>query len=101
VKVKRKILLYFLQRFTFLSRFATLVGMKDLTLTVSSKGQITIPKATRQRLGLRAGDRLQLIDERRGVVLKKQKSFKDYIGEFSDVLPQDAVAAVRELRDRE
>ncbi len=72
------------------------------TLTVSSKGQITLPSATRKRLDLLAGDSLKVIkvtDNR--VILEKQKSFQEYMGKFADVFPQDAVAAVRELRDRD
>ncbi len=75
--------------------------MKNI-LPVSSKGQITLPIATRKRLDILAGDRLTVVkvsDSR--IILEKQKSFQDYQGKFADVLPRDAVAAVRELRDRE
>lgn len=75
--------------------------MKNI-LTVSAKGQITLPIATRKRLDILAGDRLTVVkvsDSR--IILEKQKSFQDYQGKFADVFPWDAVAAVRELRDRE
>lgn len=36
--------------------------------TVTSKGQITIPLAIRQRLGLRAGDRVDFITESDGTI---------------------------------
>lgn len=76
--------------------------MKDAILTISSKGQITLPSATRKRLSLHQGDRLSIVTHGRNqVVLEKQKTFKDYIGKFSDTMPQDATLAVRELRDRE
>ncbi len=72
------------------------------TLTVSTKGQITLPRATRKRLDLLAGDHLTIVKVSSSrLVLEKQKSFQDYIGKFKHVFPQDAVAAVRELRDRE
>ena len=32
-----------------------------MTITVSSKGQVTLPAAARKRLGLRAGSRLEVI----------------------------------------
>ena len=41
------------------------------TRTLTSKGQITLPKAVRQRLGLRTGDVLELrFDDRGQVVLR-------------------------------
>jgi AbrB family looped-hinge helix DNA binding protein len=36
--------------------------------TISSKGQVTVPKAIRQRLHLNAGDRLQFLVEADGSV---------------------------------
>lgn len=32
-----------------------------MTITVSSKGQVTLPAAARKRLGLRAGSRLEVV----------------------------------------
>ncbi len=37
------------------------------TATVTSKGQITIPKPVREGLGVGAGDRVEFIEEDRGV----------------------------------
>jgi antitoxin PrlF len=39
------------------------------TLLVSSKGQIVLPAATRRRLGLGAGARLEVVEETDGVRL--------------------------------
>lgn len=39
--------------------------MSEAKLT--SKGQITIPKAVRERLGLRTGDRVEFVEEAPGV----------------------------------
>ncbi len=42
-----------------------------LRSTVSEKGQITVPKLLRERLGLRAGDQLELTEEGGKIVITK------------------------------
>jgi antitoxin PrlF len=39
--------------------------------TVSEKGQITVPKRLRERLGIRAGDQLDLTEEDGKLILRK------------------------------
>jgi len=39
--------------------------------TISEKGQITVPKPLRDRLGIRAGDRLEFAEGDGGLVLRK------------------------------
>jgi AbrB family looped-hinge helix DNA binding protein len=45
-----------------------LVGMRS---TVSEKGQITVPKPLRERLGIRAGDLLDVSEEDGRLILRK------------------------------
>jgi AbrB family looped-hinge helix DNA binding protein len=45
-----------------------------MTSTISSKGQITVPKAVRDRLGLRAGTRVEFELVERGVMLRKGRA---------------------------
>lgn len=51
-------------------------------INVSSKGQIVIPKDVRDRLNIRAGDQLDIVERPDGVLLRKQalksgKSFEE------------------------
>ena len=50
-------------------------------MTISEKGWVVIPKALRQKYGLRAGDRVQIVDYGDGLSLVP--------------LPDDPVAALR------
>jgi antitoxin PrlF len=58
--------------------------MDRQTATVTSKGQITIPREVRRRLGLKPGDRVDFITDRgRTVMGRAQKGsnpFEAYIG---------------------
>jgi AbrB family looped-hinge helix DNA binding protein len=39
------------------------------TATMTSKGQMTLPKSVRDRLGLQAGDRVEFIETRQGFLV--------------------------------
>lgn len=41
------------------------------TATLSSKGQITIPKELREKLDLKQGDKLVLLEEEGNIILRK------------------------------
>jgi antitoxin PrlF len=50
---------------------------------VTSKGQITIPREVRRRIGVRAGDRVEFEDNGDGVTMravKKENVFEKYRG---------------------
>jgi antitoxin PrlF len=42
--------------------------------TISEKGQVTVPKPLRDRLGIKAGDRLEFTEGQGGLVLRKAAS---------------------------
>jgi antitoxin PrlF len=50
---------------------------------VTSKGQVTVPKEIRRRLGVRAGDRLLFEEDGNGVrvtAVRKESPFAKYMG---------------------
>jgi AbrB family looped-hinge helix DNA binding protein len=58
------------------------------TATVTSKGQITLPKAVRDRLGLAAGDKVEFI-ETEGGVFQLRPATRD-LRELKGVIPRPA-----------
>jgi AbrB family looped-hinge helix DNA binding protein len=69
-------------------------------VTVSSKGQIAIPKKVRQALNLGEGSRLTLEVRGHKIVLSKEAPWRKLQGAAGDIM--DAVAALkREERERE
>ena len=65
------------------------------TITVSSKGQIAIPKRIRESLGLATGTRLNLEIRGRELVLTKTADWHDMVGSIRGV---NLVAALEEDR---
>ena len=65
------------------------------------KGQVTIPKEVRQRLGLRPGDELEFVADHRGVTLRKrlrESPFASYRGYLKGLASHDPDELVREMR---
>jgi len=52
-------------------RISYSTGMKVARATVSDKGQVVIPKALRDRLGIRPGQELEFSDKRGKLVVRK------------------------------
>jgi antitoxin PrlF len=73
---------------------------------LTSKGQITIPKEVRERLGVEAGDRLEFVEQERGVY-KVLAATRD-VRHLKGIVPKprqavsvgDMKAAVRRARGR-
>ncbi|MGO8790297.1 MAG: AbrB/MazE/SpoVT family DNA-binding domain-containing protein [Terriglobia bacterium] len=57
--------------------------------TVSEKGQITIPKPLRVRLGIRVGQVLEVKEERGRLVMSKQQRPHDAIDKLYGILKLD------------
>jgi AbrB family looped-hinge helix DNA binding protein len=70
---------------------------------VSEKGQITIPKPLRVRLGIRKGQVLNVREERGRLVMSKQKAARDAIDELYGILKlgRSTDEIMDELRGRE
>ena len=68
---------------------------------ITTKGQVTIPKEVRERLGLRPGDELEFIEEDGVFSLRKRvdpEVFKKYRGYLKELAGQDSDELVREMR---
>lgn len=66
------------------------------TVKLSSKGQITIPKSLREKIGLHKGDRVVLVRKDGDIILRKlsledirQEALKNY--ESDDVLTHEEI----------
>jgi AbrB family looped-hinge helix DNA binding protein len=68
---------------------------------LTGKGQVTIPKAVREGLGLRAGDEVEFVAEDGSYRLRKvvrANPFSRYRGVLRDRAAADPDSLVRELR---
>ncbi len=70
---------------------------------VSSKGQVTIPQEIRERLGLRAGDRVEFVVKAEETVIRPARARDNPFDEYIGILPafksiDEINAWVRELR---
>jgi AbrB family looped-hinge helix DNA binding protein len=73
------------------------------TAKVTSKGQVTIPKKVRDGLGIRPGDELDFVQDRRGYRLEKHMAaspFKKYRGYLKHLAGRDPDELVEEMRGR-
>jgi AbrB family looped-hinge helix DNA binding protein len=70
---------------------------------LTSKGQITIPKAVRQQLGLRTGDQIEFVRDNGGFRIEKTRPvdrFARWRGRFTDLAGQDIDATLDDWRGR-
>jgi len=65
-----------------------LVGKQEVimqSVKVLPKGQITLPRKIREKLGIKVGDALVLEEGKEGIVLKKGKTLFDYAGSLPNL----------------
>jgi len=68
---------------------------------ITSKGQVTIPKDVRERLGLRVGDEIEFVEDRSGYRVQKRvlaSPFVKYRGYLKDLAGSDPDALVESAR---
>ncbi len=74
--------------------------MKEMVVTVSSKGQVVIPKAVRKHLGIERGDKITFVlDEAGTVALKTTKyptvaSLRGAAGKLKAPLPWEEMRLI-------
>jgi AbrB family looped-hinge helix DNA binding protein len=71
------------------------------TSRLTSKGQITVPKRVRERLGLRAGDELEFVEDGDTIQVRKRPTesrFAPYVGYLKELAGQDVDAVIEALR---
>lgn len=67
--------------------------------TISTKGQVTIPKEIRDRLGLRPGTQLEFAEENGRLVARKADVASDPVAAVTGILgPMDVEAYLEETR---
>jgi AbrB family looped-hinge helix DNA binding protein len=70
---------------------------------ITSKGQVTIPKDVRERLGLRPGDEIEFVDDRKGFRVQKHVAaspFRKYRGHLKHLAGRDPDELVEQMRGR-
>jgi AbrB family looped-hinge helix DNA binding protein len=70
---------------------------------ITSKGQVTIPKDVRERLGLRTGDEIEFVDDREGFRVQKcvaASPFRKYRGHLKHLAGRDPDELVDQMRSR-
>jgi len=70
---------------------------------ITSKGQVTVPKEVRERLGLRPGDEIEFVDDRGGFRVQKRVAaspFCKYRGHLRRLAGQNPDELVARMRGR-
>ncbi len=68
---------------------------------VTTKGQVTIPKDVRERLGLRPGDEIEFVEDRSGYRVQKRmpaSPFEKYRGYLKQLAGRDPDELLEQMR---
>jgi antitoxin PrlF len=75
--------------------------MSTISAKLTSKGQLTVPKMVRERLGIQPGDELEFVEEDGTFLIRKQvreSPFDRYIGFLSHARGTETDDVLTELR---
>jgi antitoxin PrlF len=81
------------------------VAKNIYAVSVSSNGQITVPKPIRERLGLKQGDRIQFVAESRRTLVRRVRKSANPFAKYTDALgtfrggKKEINAWLRDLRE--
>jgi AbrB family looped-hinge helix DNA binding protein len=70
---------------------------------VTTKGQVTVPKEVRDRLGIRPGDEIEFSEEGRGYLVRKRiaaSPFRKYRGYLKHLAGRDPDDVIEQMRGR-
>lgn len=70
---------------------------------VTSKGQVTIPRSVRYRMGIKPGDEIEFVEDEEGFRVRKQRSgspFDKYVGILTHLAGRSSDEIVEEMRGR-
>jgi AbrB family looped-hinge helix DNA binding protein len=70
---------------------------------ITTKGQVTIPKSVRERMGLRPGDEIDFVEDEAGFRVQKRvlvSPFKKYRGYLNDLAGRNPDHLVEQMRGR-
>ena len=68
---------------------------------LTTKGQVTVPKDVRERLGLRPGDEIEFVEDRAGFRVQKRvlaSPFKNYRGYLKELAGHDPDELLEQMR---
>jgi antitoxin PrlF len=69
---------------------------------ITSKGQVTIPKRIRQRLGVKAGDAVDFVEQHGEVLVRRHvqpEEIEKWRGYLQNLRGQDVDERIRKMRD--
>ena len=72
----------------------------EVEATVTSKGQVTLPVALREHLGITAGTKVKFISDGKGIRFEAQKPISAYFGYLKHLNLPDDIAVIPKEPDR-